>query len=145
MQVSKGTNLAPRGRTDEPDASTEIVPSHGTCGALTHGLHTTASPPSHAFHGRGPQLHQPRRTELQCFSEDPPPPSILSVGYAYTISGRPLRCRIVGGGEEPSPLTCGPECPADVESVRNPIATFPPRTEPYRPCQTRDFEYRRNA
>lgn len=53
--------------------------------------------------------------------------------------------RLVSESDESSLLIHSSECPADVESDRNPAATLPPRFEPHRPCQTGDSRYHRNA
>jgi hypothetical protein len=81
--------LAPRGRTGDPGASTEIAPSHGIAGLVIDGLLTPVSPPLWAFRLRDPSLHQTRQAQATKLGRQHLPLSILSVGYTDTASGCP--------------------------------------------------------
>lgn len=75
--------------------------------------------------------------------------NLRSVPYRLDTPAPPTvtrrRRRLVSGSDESSLLIHSSECPADVESDRNPAATLPPRFEPHRPCQTGDPRYHRYA
>jgi len=135
----------PNESNGELDASTESAPSL-EIGGLVNGdsVHRCChqalpTPPI-------PLLHQTRQIQTPDLRRRPLPLRILSVGYTGAADGCPSltsarqreRCchRL---------RTTAWKRPTDVGSSRNPAATLPPRRDPYRPYQTRDSGYLRNA
>jgi len=145
-QVSADPDLASRDRAGDPGASTEIAPSRGTRGLLIGVSLTAVLPPSCAPNLRDRSSTRPDWPERLRFSDDR---DLRSVSYRLDTPAPPAVARrwrrLVSGSEEPSLLIRSPESPVDVRSARNPAVTLPPRLDPYRPCQTRDSWYHRNA
>jgi hypothetical protein len=145
MWLSTSSDLAPRGRTRDPGASTEIESSRGLHGLFSDGSLTPMSPTSCAIHLGGRSSTRPNRPEPLRFGDDRPPLSILSVGYTCTDNGYPpsaparqRKRRAIASGSQPgTPGLCGVRS----EPYRSVAAT----DEPHRPCQTGDSRYHRNA
>jgi hypothetical protein len=145
VQGSTSPIFAPRSRTGDLGANTEIAPNHGIRGLLIDGLLTPVLPPLCALRLGDRSSTRPDWPKLRSSSDDNP----RSVSYRLDTPTPPAVDsrwrRLVSGSEKPSPLIRSPECPADVGFGWNPAATLPPRLDPHRPCQTRDSWYPRNA
>jgi len=140
MWLSMSPDLAPRDRTRDLGASTEIESSRGIHGLFTGGSLTPMSPTSCAIHLGGRSSTRPDRPEPLCFGDDRPPLSILSVGYTSTDNGYPplaparqRKRRAIASDPQPGTPGC---CGVRSEPCRNVAAAARvPQTLPDRRLQ----------